>query len=139
MKYSRITMIFVIYQRKIKESQLSFYAKESDFEKKHEDQLCVKIHYQTYKIKSEEESELNVKDELSKQGEENGKHLMRENKQGMSEKEVCAQEIELEIESIIKNEELMIHHDYLKNFNHSFSSVLKVLLQDFKPYKDPFD
>ena len=25
------------------------------------------------------------------------------------------------------------------NFNHSFSSVFKVLLQDFKLYEDPFD
>ena len=36
-----------------------------DHEKKHEDQLCVKIHDQTYKIESEEESELSIKDELS--------------------------------------------------------------------------
>ena len=89
-------------------------------------------------MESKKESELSIKDELSVQGEENGKHLVRENKQGMSEKKVCAQEKELEIEGIIKNEELMIHHDYPNNFNHSFSSVLKVLLQDFKPYEDPF-
>ena len=108
-------------------------------EKKHEDQLCDKIHDQTYKIKSEEESELSIKDELSEQCEENGKHIVRENEQGMREKEVCAQEKELEVESIINNEELMIHYDDTNNFNHSFSSVLKVLLQDFKPYEDLFD
>ena len=33
----------------------------------------------------------------------------------------------------------MIHHDYTNNFNLSFSSILKVILQSFMPYKDPFD
>ena len=41
---------------------------------------------------------------------------------------VCAQKKELEIESIVKDEELMIHHDYTNNFNLSFSSILKVIL-----------
>ena len=79
------------------------------------------------------ESELSVKIELNEQSENNGKHLVRENKQGMSEKK------NLEIESIMKDNELVIHHEYTKNFNIYFSSVLKVLLQISIPYKDPFD
>ena len=52
---------------------------------------------------------------------------------------VCAQKKELETESIMKDEELMIHHDYTNNFNLSFSNVVKVVLQALMPYKDPFD
>ena len=58
--------------------------------------------------------------------------MVRENVQGMIE------EKKLEIESIMKDNELVIHHEYT-NFNLYFSSVLKVLLQNFMPYKDPFD
>ena len=41
--------------------------------------------------------------------------------------EVCAQKKKLEIDSIMKVKELMIHHDYTNNFNLSFSSVFKVM------------
>ena len=47
---------------------------------------------------------------------------MRENKQGMSEKK------KIEIESIMKDQELVIPHDYTKDSNFYFSSVLKVIL-----------
>ena len=33
----------------------------------------------------------------------------------------------------------MINHDYINNFNLSFSSVLKVILQTFKLYKNQFE
>ena len=42
-------------------------------------------------------------------------------------------------ESIKKDSELVIHHNYTNNSNLSFSSVLKVILQSFMPYNDPFD
>ena len=45
----------------------------------------------------------------------------------------------LEIESIMKDKEMIIHHEYTDNFNIYFSSILKVLLQTSMPYKDPFD
>ena len=67
-------------------------------------------------------TELSIKNELSELNEGNGKYLVEKNKQDMSEKK------KLEIESIIKDEELLIHHDYTNNFNLSFSSVLKVVL-----------
>ena len=87
----------------------------------------------TDEVERKEESKLSVKNELSEKSEENGKHLVRENKVGMSE------EKKLEIESIKKDNKLVIHHDYTNNFNLSFSSILKVILQTFMPYKDPFD
>ena len=86
----------------------------------------------TYEIKRKEKSELSVINELSKKSEKNGKHLVRENKQGISEKK-------LETESIKKDKETVIHHEYTNNFNPYFSSDLKVLLQTSMPYKDPFD
>ena len=86
----------------------------------------------TNEIERKLENELSVRIELNEQSEEHGKHLVRENKQGMSE------EKNLEIESIMKDNELVIHHEYT-NFNLYFSSVLKVLLQNSMPYKDPFD
>ena len=48
-------------------------------------------------------------------------------------------EKKLEIESIKKDKEMVIHHKYTNNFNLYFSSDLKVLLQTSMPYKDPFD
>ena len=84
-------------------------------------------------VERKKESELSVKIELSEKSEDNGKHLVRENKPDMSE------EKKLEIESIKEDNKLVIHHDYANNFNFSFSSVLNVVLQNFKPYKDPFD
>ena len=77
--------------------------------------------------------ELSVKNELSELSEENGKYLVGENKKGMSEKK------KLEIESNRKDKGLLIHYDYTNNFNLSFSSALKVILEDSMPYKDPFD
>ena len=77
---------------------------------------------ETNEIERKVKSELSVKIELNEQSEENGKHLVRENKQGMRE------EKNLEIESIMTDKELVIHHDYTNNFNLSFSSVLKVVL-----------
>ena len=88
---------------------------------------------ETHEIERIAKSELSVRIELNKQSENNGKHLVKENKQGMSE------EKNLEIESIImKDKEMVIHHEYT-NFNLYFSSVLKVLLQNSMPYKDLFD
>ena len=72
----------------------------------------------TNKIERIAKSELSVKIELNEKSEKNGKHLVRENKQGMSE------EKKLEIESIKKDKELVIHHDYTNNFNLSFYSIL---------------
>ena len=69
---------------------------------------------------------LSVKNELSETSEKNGKHLVREKNQGMRE-------------SIKKDSELVIHHNYINNSNLSFSSVLQVILQSFIPYNDPFD
>ena len=80
-----------------------------------------------------EETELSVKNELSETSEENRKYLVRENKLGMSK------EKKLEIESIKKDNELVIHHDYTNNFNLSFSFALKVVIQTLIPYKDPFE
>ena len=40
---------------------------------------------ETDEVERKEESELSVKNELSKKNEKNGKHLVRENKEGMSE------------------------------------------------------
>ena len=60
-----------------------------------------------------------------------------ESKKYLVDKQV--EEKKLEIQSIIKNEELMICCDYTNNLNHAFSSPLRVLVQDFKPYKDPFE
>ena len=48
-------------------------------------------------------------------------------------------EKKLEIESIKKDKEMVIHHKYTNNFNPYFSSDLKVLLQTSISYKDPFD
>ena len=42
--------------------------------------------------------------------------------------EICAQKKKLEIESIIKDKKLIIHYDYINNFNLSISSILKVIL-----------
>ena len=81
---------------------------------------------ETDEVERKEETELSVKNELSETSEENGKHLVREKNQGMRE-------------SIKKDSELVIHHNYTNNSNLSFSSVLKVILQSFIPYNDPFD
>ena len=72
------------------------------------------------------ETKLSVKNELSETSEKNGKYLVREKNQGMRE-------------SIKKDSELVIHHNYTNNYNLSFSSVLKVILQSFIPHNDPFD
>ena len=50
-----------------------------------------------------------------------------------------SEEKNLEIESIMKDNELVIHHEYTNNFNICFFSVLKDLLQNCMRYKDPFD
>ena len=50
-----------------------------------------------------------------------------------------SEEKNLETKSIMKDNELVIHYEYTNNFNICFSSVLKVLLQNSMPYKDPFD
>ena len=42
-------------------------------------------------------------------------------------------------ESIKKDSELVIHHNYTNNSNLYFCSGLKVILQSFMPYNDPFD
>ena len=81
---------------------------------------------ETDEVERKEETELSVKNELSETSEENGKHLVREKNQGMRE-------------SIKKDSELVIHHNYTNNSNLSFSSILKVILQSFMPYNDPFD
>ena len=81
---------------------------------------------ETDEVERKEETELSVKNELSETSEENGKHLVREKNQGMRE-------------SIKKDSELVIHHNYTNNSNLCFSSVLKVILQSFIPYNDPFD
>ena len=74
----------------------------------------------------EKKTKLSVKNKLSETNEENRKHLVREKSQGMRE-------------SIKKDSELVIHHNYTNNSNISFSSGLKVILQSFIPYNDPFD
>ena len=81
---------------------------------------------ETDEVERKEETELGVKNELSEISEVNGKHLAREKNQGIRE-------------SIKKDSELVIHHNYTNNSNLSFSSVLKVILQSFIPYKDPFE
>ena len=80
----------------------------------------------TDEVEKKEETKLSVKNELSETIEENGKHLVREKNQGMRE-------------SIKKDSELVIHHNYANNYNLSFCSGLKVILQSFMPYNDPFD
>ena len=42
-------------------------------------------------------------------------------------------------ESIKKDSELVIHHNYTNKSNRCFSIILKVILQSFIPYNDPFD
>ena len=69
---------------------------------------------ETNEIERKIKSELSVKNEWNEKNEENGKHLVRENKQGMSEKK------KIEIESIMKDQELVILHDYTNNSNFYF-------------------
>ena len=88
---------------------------------------------ETNEIERKENNELSIKNELSKTSEKNEKHLVRENKQGMSEKK------KIEIKSIMKDQELVFPHDYTNDSNFYFSSILKVILQTFMPYKSPFD
>ena len=61
----------------------------------------------TDKVERNEETELSVKNELSETSEENGKHLVREKSQGMRE-------------SIKKDSELVIYHNYTNNSNSFF-------------------
>ena len=81
---------------------------------------------ETNEVERKDETEMGVKKELSEISEVNGKHLAREKSQGIRE-------------SIKKDSELVIHHNYTNKSNRCFSIILKVILQSFIPYNDPFD
>ena len=70
---------------------------------------------ETDEVERKKETELSVKNELSETSEENGKYLVRETNQGMRQ-------------SIKNDSELVIHHNYTNNSNHSFCSGFKVIL-----------